>query len=331
MQFRLLSAAALLAAAPAAQLDFVLPKGLTNTPAAATTNFPFGNSTPSRIQYVYDAIEVGIASPTPILRLGVRAGSTMTNNAKVGIDLEIGIGSVQTPAAAMTTNFAANRGANHVIAYTRKLTNLPATTPAFVGQYCGPFPFDVPFVFTPGPGTGILIEYDIAQQPSGTWPMDTPFTGNGPHVPNGTGCGGFACTSSGGTVGTSVVFTATGGVPNNPAVLVLGDSDLPAGVPLPGAPGCFLWQNTLAFLNTSIGATNTVVTIPLPQDPTLRGFGLRGQFASIGAQSTLISTNSTRAVLFGQYGVTRIYNNSSNTAATGSIQQFVGIVTKIGI
>src|SRR5690606_14725535 len=233
-----------------------------------------------------------------------------------------------TPAAAATTTFANSHAPNHAVVCARRLTNLRPTTPSFPGQYSGPLPFDAPVLYAPT-GNALLVEYDVASQPSGTWPMDTPFTGAGPHTSIGSGCGGLTASSTGGLIGNTLTFSLTGGIVGNPAVMLLGDLELPAPLPLP-TPGCLLYQNALVTLSTSI-ASPTSVVIPLPNVRPLRGFVAYGQFGSIDAGMNLIASNSRRVVIAGLYDVARVYNNSSNTSPTGTVQQNVGIVTRFGL
>src|SRR5690606_7296105 len=164
---------------------------------------------------------------------------------------------------------ANNRGPNHAVVYARRLTNLPPTTPSFPGQYSGPLPFDAPVLYAPT-GNALLVEYDVASQPSGTWPMDTPFTGAGPHTSIGSGCGRLTAMSTGCMAGNTLTRSLSGGIVGNPAAMLLGDLQLPAPLPLP-APVRLLYQHALVTLRTSL-ASPTSVVIPLPVARPLRGF-----------------------------------------------------------
>jgi hypothetical protein len=315
-----------------AQGTLTVPTALTNTPGSSSTAWPLGLATQNNIQYIYDSQEVGLAGPTALRSIAVRAQETGSNVAKTGIDIEISMSSTSVAAAAATTTFANNRGANHTVVYARRLTNVPATTPGFIGQYAGPFPLDAPFIHQASPTTGLLVEYNTTTAVSGTWSHDTGFTAAGPHVTIGTGCGGFSAGSSGGAIGTNLLFTTTGGVPNNPAVLLIGMQLFPVAVPIPGTTGCNLYQQIAATVNVALAAAGTTtVTLPVPNNTFLRGFAIYGQFGSVDAGGGLISTNTRAAVINGPWATARVYNNTNAASLTGTVQQQVGIITQFGL
>ncbi len=315
------------AASLAAQTQ-VVPADFATVEAPSSTNFPFGLSSAARVQYLYGAQETGLVFPMFVQSLNLRANGTSTNLAKSGISLQISLSTTTATVGTASTTFANNHGANLVVAYTRKPTNLAATTPQSPGQYGGPFVLDTPFVYDPGTGN-LLIDFDVASQPAGSWPMDTPYTTAGVHATVGTACGSVSATSSGGALGGTLVTSMSGGVANNPGVVLAGFMQWPSPIPIPGTTNCFLYQDVVASASVALSATGTAsLTLAVPPDATLRGVVVYTQWAAINAAFGLDMSQSRRSTL-SSWVVLRVHNTTSNTSGTGTVQNYAGIVIEL--
>lgn len=307
----------------------VIPADFAATEASASTAFPFGLSNAARVQYLYGAEETGLASPMFVQSLNLRANGSSSNVAKTGISLQISLSTTATTIGTASSTFAANHGPNLVVAYARKPTNLPATVSQPIGPYGGPFVLDTPFVYDPAAGN-LLIDFDVASQPAGTWSMDTPFTTAGTHASFGTGCGGLVASSSGGALGGPLTLSLSGAAPLQPATLFVGLSLLPAPLPIPGTNSCFLYQDIVASASTTISATGAAsMPFTVPADAGLRGGVLQWQWAALNASFGL-DTSATRTTTLSSWVVLRVHNTSSNVSPTGTVQNYVGIVIELG-
>lgn len=325
-------AAAAFAAANLVAQTQVIPAAFATTDAGSSTAWPFGLGTTCRIQYVYGAAETGITVPTLIRSINLRANNASTNVAKSGIDLQVSMSTTPVAVGTASTTFANNHGANLSVAYTRKLTNIAATTPTTpnIGQYAGALTLDVPFLYDPAAGN-LIIDFDISAHITGAWSHDTPFTTAGTHTSVGTACGTLVAGSTGGAIGGAYVPSVSGGVANSPAVLIIGSTLFPNPIPVPGNPACFLYHDFAATLPLTLSGTGGA-TLPLtvPPQSSLRGSSLLTQWAAVNA-SALIETSVARQTTFASWNVLRVYNNTSNTSATGTIQNYVGIVIELGL
>lgn len=307
----------------------VIPADFATTEAPSSTNFPFGLSTPARVQYIYGARETGLPTAMFIRTLNLRADGASAHLQKNNIDLQISMSTTPVTVGTASSTFSANHGSNLTVVYTRKLTTLGATAAGSPGGYGGTLVLDTPFFYDANAGN-LVIDFDVQSQPAGSWPMDTPYTTAGTHTNFGTACGNLSATSSGGALGTAANFGVSGGVPNNPAVLLLGTTQIPGGIPLPGSPGCFLYNDVLASVATTLsalGAANIPLTVP--PAPGLRGLTLHSQWAALNA-NFVFQTSQTRSVTLASWVVLRVHDTTSNTSLTGTVQNYVGIVIELG-
>jgi hypothetical protein len=307
----------------AAQTTLVVPASYTNSPAPSSSAYPYGYTAPMRVQILYAASETGLSGPALLRGVEARANPTSTNPAKSGIDLQITMSTSPFNRQTMTTTFATNHGANQAVVYTRKLSSVQATTPSFLGQGSGMLPFDAPFVYAPANGS-LLIDYDVAATNTTTWSIQSaassPTTGR--HSTIGTGCNGMNLTSSGGGNGSSLTYTLTGGPANAQGVLLLGTAALPAPVPIPGSPGCFLYQDALIPWNVTLdNAGGYTLPVAYAANPALRGFTLFGQVGVLNTTFARVDTSQSRAVtLTDAHDGARCYFLGSNTSTTCTLQ-----------
>ncbi|HLU40526.1 MAG TPA: hypothetical protein VK081_14170 [Planctomycetota bacterium] len=327
---KLVIVAGALAGSLFAQTTQVIPADFATTEAGSSTAWPFGLGSACRIQYLYGAGETGLNAPVTIRSLNLRANGGAANVAKNNIDLEISLSTTSVTVGTASTTFANNHGPNLTVAYVRKMTSVQATMATTPGQYTGPLMLDVPFPYDPAAGN-LLIDYDIASQPAGTWTHDTPFTTAGTHTAVGTSCGGLSASSTGGVLGGSLTLSMSGGVANNPAVLLVGTTVLPTPVPVPGSPGCFLYQDFPVTIPMPLSATGAA-SLPLSVPPLsfYRGAVILSQWGAANA-SLGIETTQTRQSTLASWVVLRVHNTSSNTSPTGTVQNYVGIVTELGL
>ncbi len=78
----------------------VIPADFATTEAPSSTNFPFGLSTPARVQYIYGARETGLPTAMFIQTLNLRADGATAHQQKNNIDLQISMST--TPVTVVT-------------------------------------------------------------------------------------------------------------------------------------------------------------------------------------------------------------------------------------
>lgn len=321
----------LFASAPAfAQTTVIVPTTFANAPASSSTAYPLGSSTPCRAQYIYDPAELGFAAPATLKSLEVRALQSGVYAAKT-LTLQIEMSTTSALPSAPSATFATNRGTNHIVVFNSKSVNLPATTSGFLGTWSGAMLFDTPFTYDPAAGN-LLVEFDVSAIGATAWSQNVTFTAAGTHFTVGTACGAFAGTSSGGGINATLTYSASAGAPNAPAAFILGASELPVPIPLPGNPGCTVNETldvTVPVTLTATGTGSQVFTVP--NVPLYRGVSLWGQWVELNASNLLDSTVARRAVLQGVHAVGRCYSASSNTATSGTSQAAVGLILRLGL
>jgi hypothetical protein len=308
----------------------VIPSMYATTEASSSTAYPFGLSSPCRLQYLYDRAYVD-KPVVPMGQLAIRGNGGTATAGKLQVELEIGLTTTTVSPWAASTTFTSNHGLDFKVVFNRKKIDLPAQpatpTPA---PFVAVFVLDTPYVYVRANGN-LLIDYIVHGQPAGTYSHDTSFTLTPTHTAVGTPCGNETQTVSGGSVTTptsTLTYTLAGGPPNGTWIHLLGASQLPSPVPLP-LGGCNLYQDIILLLT---GATNATgggqVVYPLPV--TARGAVVYGQFLALDAAATRLgATQSHRSLIGGLDSHTRIYSLTSATVPTGTIQLGVGIVTEL--
>lgn len=308
----------------------VIPAALAAAPAQASTHYPFGLATPCRVQCLYDADETGFASPVAMRALAVRAEQAATNPTKGSIQLAIGLSTSIRGSANAASLFSSNRGFDHTVAFARRSVAMPATVPGFVGAFAPAFPLDQPFRYDPASGN-LMVEFDVAAQPSGGWAVDATFQSLGVHANVGQACQGLAASSQGGGLGGTLVFTLSGGVTSAPAYLLLGFAELPVPIPVPGSSGCSVANRIDAVLPFHLDAGGAAfLALPLPQERLLRALPVFGQFLVWHPLAQRFETSQSRRVVLGDlYGVARVYDTTSNTTSSGTVQPNVATILRV--
>jgi hypothetical protein len=308
----------------------VIPASLTGLHGLGTSAIPFGSAGPIRAQCIYDAAETGVGAPVTILSLQFRADENRLLTAKSGILLQVEMSTTPFTNATFTGTFAANRGGDHRVVYNRKVFAAPLVPPATPGALVAPIVLDSPYTYDPAQGN-LLIEFDIANQPAGAYDLDHTTAGYGGYHSNvGNACNGLSANSSAGGLGGNLIFNVSGGPNAGIGFFLLGYSLLTPALPVPGNPGCSVYQNlpviTVATLN---GSGNGTLGLQVPADRNLRLVTVYGQFAIFNATLTNVNTTQTRAVILGDRYECGSLVATSNTAATGSIQRFVAPVIRL--
>ena len=308
----------------------VVPSIYANAEANSSTAYPFGLTATSRVQYLYTSSLVAVPAMS-IKQLATRNSNASTSVAKQ-IDLEVGMTTTTTDWLASSTTFATNLGTDYKIVFTRKLINLPAqvaTTPA-PAPFTAIVPFDSQFLYLTANGN-LLIDYFQHAVSTGAYNHDTSFTQTGVFTANGTSCGNLSQTGSGGTASTltsTATFAFTGAPIGGVAIHALGSQLLPSPLPLPFG-GCLLYQDILATTPVTISATGTGSMV-YPLSPNWKNVTVYGQFVALDTTVPALSASQSHKLVIGGFDPhTRIYNLTSDTSPTGSIQLGVGIVTEL--
>lgn len=320
----------LLSLTPLAAQGDVIPRWLTNSPGSGNTNWPFGLGTQCRVQYLYEAQETGLGGPRVISAFEVRAEQTANNAAKSNIDLQIEMSQTPTLMSTLSTTFANNRGTNHTVVFARRLVSMPATSSQIIGTWTPPFVLDAPFTYDPTGGDSLLIEYDVASQPAGTWSVDCAWSAAGVHTALGTGCNGVTATSTGGQIGGNLTIGCGGGTASAPGALFIGTFAWLSPIPVPGSPGCFSFSSLDVVLPVALSATGTYsFVLPVPNQQNLLGGPIYGQYGVVNNSFAIDTSPSRRIFLTDLDQIGRVHNTSSNTSLTGTVQARVALATRL--
>lgn len=326
---RLMIATTLLVASAAAQNTTVVPSPYATVEGNSSTAYPFGLTTTSRVQYVYDTSLVAVPVMS-VTRIATRGNGGTAIAAKPNVDLEVMMSNSTVSPWAPSTTFASNHGSNLATPFTRKLINLPAlpSTPT-PGPFAAVVPFDTPFLCNTTLGN-LVIDYTIHTAAAGSYSHDTQFTYAAQNTAVGTACGatqavtGGSATSNTATLG----FNLSGALANAPAVHLLGLKSMPAGVPLPFST-CSLYQDAALITSVTTSATGTA-SMPYPLRYWYKGVTVNGQYVVLDSATPALAASQSHTVTIGGYDPqARIYNLSSATSATGTVQVGVGIVTEL--
>ena len=330
-----------------AQGALVAPASHAAQEGTGSTNVPFGRSTPTRVQYVYDAML--FQGPVTITALAFRLDGLTTAAAKM-VDCEFRLSTLPHALTALATDFAGNRGADETVVLPRQIVTLPAgAVGASPNAFLLAIPLATPFSYDPSLG-GLVLELVVHGQPPGGYTLDSTFVCNSPDLPVGpTACVGsnalplrVASTSPQVMWGRPWVAQATQALPNALVVLSLGtmENGTWAGLPLPfdlqpiGAPGCFL-SIDVAGSWAGVAASDGTCAFPftLPNTPTAIGAWLRFQAAAFDANANalgLVTSQAQKAQVCGWEPVARLWS-SGVTSLTGARETGVAAVVRFTI
>lgn len=347
MVIRHIAAIVLLAAALGAQGSVWLPASHASLEGSSSTNVPFGRSTPTRVQYVYDASL--FPGPATITGVRFRLDGGATAAAKT-VDCEFLMSTLPSSLVGLAVDFAGNRGADETVVLPRQLLTLPAQAVAATpNPLLAEIPFATPFAFDPAQG-GLVLEIVVHGQPPGVYSLDVTWVCDSPEVPVGPlsclGSNGLPLRAENATTqviwGRPWIARVLDAVPGNLVLLALGsvETGVWAGLTLPqdlapvGAPGCFVSIDASALwfaVATPAGSAQFPFTIP--NQPQLLGEWIRFQGASFDPAANplgLVTSQAQKVQVCGWEPVARLWANTI-TAAFGTREIGLAAVVQLSV
>lgn len=330
------AASVLLAGSLAAQNPIPVPASHLTMEGTASTNVPFGRSTPTRVQYAYDAML--FAGPVTITGVQFRLdGGAVAPNKTV--DCEISLSTLPLPLVQLSTQFALNRGADETNVLPRQILTLPSqasgTTP---NPYLAEIPFSTPFAYDPANG-GLVMEIVVHGQPPGAYSLDVTYVCSSPMSPVGpTSCLqsnglplGVESATTGVQWGRPWITRAYDMTPGDIVLMALGTREtgtwaglqLPQDLAVVGAAGCFVSIDVaVSFFDTA--AIDGTATFPfaIPNNPQLLGEWLRFQAGVFDAAANplgLVTSQAQKVQVCGWEPVGRVWS-SGTSAAFGTLE-----------
>ena len=327
-----------------AQGVLTLPPSHASNEGTSSTNVPFGRSTPTRVQYVWDAML--FSAPVVLTGVSLRLDGNAAAAAKI-VDCELRLSTTPNSLVNLNVNFAANRGADETVVVPRQLLQLPAGPAAATpSPFLPPIPFTTPFSYQPANG-GLLLEIVVFGQPPGSYSIDVTWVCNSPEVPFGpaacVGTNGLPVRVESSTTqviwGRPWVARVLDASPGSFVVLALGTFEagpwagmlLPQDLVILGAPGCFL-SIDLAGTWISIAAGDGSAAFPflVPNSPYVLGEWIRFQGGAFDAAANplgLVTSQARKVQVCGWEPVGRVW--SSGVGATfGTREVGLGAVVR---
>jgi hypothetical protein len=304
----------------------VLPASHAVTEGTASTNVPFGRSTPTRVQYVYDATL--FAGPVTITGVQFRLDGGAFAGQKV-VDCEMSMSTLPSNLIGLSVDFAQNRGVDETSVLTRQLLTLPAqAVGATPNAFLPEVPLDTVFAYDPQNG-GLVIEIVVHGQPPGSYSLDATFVCNSPMVPIGPAAclGSNALPLRAESATTQVIWgrpwvaRALDAVPGNLVLLALGtiETGTWAGLNLPqnlapiGGAGCYVSIDAAAiFYGIAEPDGSTTFPFVIPNNPGVLGEWIRFQAASFDAAANslgLITSQAQKVQVCGWEPVGRVWSS----------------------
>lgn len=339
----LLSLAALLPA----QTLLTVPASHAAQEGTGATNVPFGRSTPTRVQYAWDAML--FAGPVTILGVSFRLDGGTTAASKQ-VDCEMHLSTLPVSLVNFGVDFASNRGSDETIVFPRQILTLPAqTTLATPSPFLASIPFAAPFAYDPANG-GLVLEIVVYGQPPGAYSIDVTYVCDSPDV----AVGPPACLGSANQP--LLVESATSQVmwgrpwaarvrqaqPGAFVLLVLGTIDagtwggltLPQDLGIVGAPGCFLSIDVAgSWFSLAGGDGSALFPFVLPNTPAAIGAWLRFQAAAFDAPANalgIVTSQAQKVSVCGWEPVARLWS-SGITAAYGTREIGMSAVVRLTV
>jgi len=331
----------------AAQSLLTLPASHNQQEGTGSTNVPFGRSTPTRVQYAYDAVL--FSGPVTITAVAFRLDGGVGEAAKL-VDCEFRMSTLPAPLVAFASDFVSNRGADETVVLPRQILTLPASSAtATPSPFLAPIPLPVPFAYDPANG-GLVLEILVHGQPPGTYSLDVTYVCISPDL----AVGPSACLGSSGAP--VRVESATAQViwgrpwtarvvdapPSAIVILVLGtiDSGPWSGMVLPqdlgglGASGCYLSIDIAgSWAGISGGDGSLLFPFTIPNNPGALGEWLRFQVAAFDATANplgLITSQAKKVQVCGWEPVARLWS-SGISAATGTREIGMAAVVRLTV
>ncbi|MCB9877056.1 MAG: hypothetical protein H6835_05575 [Planctomycetes bacterium] len=314
----------------AAQAPLPLPASHATVEASSATNVPFGRSTPTRVQYVYDASL--FAGPTTVTGVQFRLDGGQVAVAKV-VDVEISMSTMPNDLVDLDPDFSLNRGADEAIVLPRQLLTLPAQgAGATPNPFLPQIPLTTPFVYDPQLG-GLVLEVTVYGQPPGTYLLDATYLCNSPMVSVGpascVGSTSLPLLAESATTqvlwGKPWIVRVADGQPGALLLLALGTQEggvwnglvLPQELSAIGASGCYLSIDT-AIVYSAIAQVDGSAQFPffIPNTPLALGYWLRFQGAAFDPQANalgLITSQAQKVQVCGWEPVGRVWSSGVTT------------------
>ncbi len=318
----------------------VLPPSLATQEGSSSTNFPFGRGTPFRLQEIYwRPCFPGKPREIVLSRISFRADGGAKNQVKPFVSLSLFLSSTPRPFGNPSKKFRENRGKDWTLVYTG-VTHLPATPGLTPNPFNITFPLEAPFTYATE-REGLLLEIEVAKQPKGDYPLDSPYRCTSKQSAFG---GNTSCRTSAGKplllaanssikLGGNLVLTLSQAPPEAAALAFVGVRDrgtffsgnLPLDLTPYGAPYCYL---LVAPLLAKPGQTNKAgaasFNFLLPRE----GFEIVGRDilaqALVGDlvanQLGLVFSHGLRAQVCGPQPVGRIFSPGTVKAEEGWVQ-----------
>ncbi len=329
-----------------------LPAGYEWIEGSGRTFIPFGMAK-GICQQSWGIRHVPDGRPLQVIRaLSIRRDRTGKRAGAFWVDCEMGFSTTVKPPGKPSAVFAANRGKDFIVVFTRKRLSFPASAPrGKPSAWLPPIPLDRPFAFLRANAAGLLWETRVYGASSGSPGPAFTMDGMGPGLsimpPRGKSAGGCPAVPSGAPLScTASVLAKVGGymftarvdhVPPGGAVfLFLGRRSWRFGfLPLPfdlaplGAPGCKVYVDYLAHLGGKAGSTGTAafkLSLPrgLPGGTPIyaQGFVPSSRANPLG----LAASNGACAMTLGVPRQAVVYNTSSPAAQTGTVRRLQGVI-----
>jgi hypothetical protein len=330
-----------------AQAPLPLPASHVAMEGTTFTNVPFGRSTPTRVQYVYDAML--FSGPVTISEIQFRldGGSTAANKV---VDCEMLMSTSPAPLVGLSTNFAQNRGLDEVSVLPRQLLTLPSQlVGAMPNGFLSPISLATPFFYDPAQG-GLVLEVVVYGQPPGSYSLDATFVCNSPLVPIGpTSCQQSNTLNLGVESATTQVLWGRpwvarifDAIPGNLVVLAFGTQEsgsyggmvLPQDLSILGAGGCFLSIDAAAIYS-NVAAPDGTGTFPffIPNNPLVLGEWIRFQAGTFDAGANalgLVTSQAQKVQVCGWEPVSRIWS-SGVSLPNGTLETGVAAVIQVTV
>ncbi len=303
-----------------------VPASHSNQEGTGSTNVPFGRSTPTRVQYAYDAAL--FSSPVTITAVAFRIDGGATALPKV-VDCELRLSTMPVSLLGLGVDFAANRGLDETVVLPRQLLTLPGlATVASPSPFSPTIPLAVPFAYNPRNG-GLVLEIIVHGQPPGAYSLDVTYVCDSPDL----AIGPLACLGSNAQPlrvesattqvmwGRPWVARVSQAQPGALVLLALGTIDtgpwagfvLPQNLQAAGAPGCFL-SIDIAGSWFAVAAGDGSATFPfvIPNTPSAIGEWIRFQGAAFDSSANalgIVTSQAQKVQVCGWEPVARVWSN----------------------
>ncbi|MBI5851233.1 MAG: hypothetical protein HZB39_09410 [Planctomycetes bacterium] len=286
------------AVAASAQQVTVVPRSMTAPGGTSISRpgsrdlrwYPFGYGV-SRQMQLYERGYIDVPSGASLTRIGFPKDDGHSSDARrVLVDFDVGPTTRTRDSIAL--DFAANFSAPPTRVITRRVVDLPALVPGVPGFWVA---FDRPFAFDAS--LGFVTDARVHANSYSNVPFDY-WVDAGSYAGQylGLGCVQLpridlwrnpALWSAQGCV-FNTWFTSTLPSPSGPAVLAVGTTAVPAGIPLEpiGAPGCWLRIQPLAFVTpTTTSPLRFVLTYQVPYSLVGSELQMQGFVSAPGANA----------------------------------------------